>query len=167
MYTAAFNLTLSTAGSLSVLLAQTTRIEQATSKVNFYLIILTCTFLVLAVLGLIARKLFNSPIESSDQDAALSLSDLRRMHREGELTDDEYLAARAAALAESGVYVSDTPSGNAASASATDPTDQDDAEPGTRPDTHLGAGPGVELGPELLDGPEEPPESEPKPDNPG
>ncbi len=167
MFFSALNLTLSTAYGQSIVLGQLSRIDQATSKVNFYLIILMCTFLTLAVVGLVARKIFNSPIESSDEDAALNLSDLRRMHREGDLTDDEYLAARAAALAESGVYVS----GRGVRGGT--PESHDDQNPETishsveLPPISPGAVPGVELGPELMDSRDEPPEPESKPDNPG
>lgn len=167
MVLAAANLIQSAAHGLPPLVGQLTRIEQATSKVNFYLIILTCTFLALAVVGLIARKIFNSPIESSDEEAVLSLSDLRRMHREGDLTDDEYQAARAAALAESGVYIG----GEGTDDGATGQTVNQDPKKVTpdedHPDTDPAVDPGVELGPELLNDPDGPTGPGNKPDNPG
>ncbi len=167
MFLSAYCFTLSTASGLSAALGQSTRIEQATSKVNFYLIVLTCTFLALAVVGLIARKIFHGPIESDDQEAVLNLSDLRRMHRDGELTDDEYLAARSAALAESGVYVDNDPPNGPGSDSAVTQTGGSVAKADPATGAGPGGGPGVELGPELLDKPDTPPKDEDKPDNPG
>ncbi len=107
------------------------RSSRATSKIHFYLIILTVTFLALAVIAMVLRKYLANPIEPSAGEAVFSLSDLRRMHRDGELTDDEYLAARAAALAESGVQVEGA------------------ALPADGPGKPKGPA-GVDLGPELL-----------------
>ena len=179
MLLAAINLTLASGASgpgLSVWLGQITRIEQATSRINFYLIVMTCTFLALAVVGLIARKWFNSPTDAAQDESTFNLSDLRRMHRDGELTDDEYLVARAAALAESGVYSDKEASDTSTSESGV--TQNEPSNPrNDKPTSDLPAsqpgrpggpgGPGVELGPELLDTPETPPEPNDKPDNPG
>ncbi len=118
------------------LLGQTPRLERANDNLRFYLTALAIAFIVIAVVAAIARKYLAGGIESDDGEAIFDLSELRQQHRDGQLTDDEYLAARAAALNVGGTYL-----GN----------DLPRADPGADPTPRPAGGAGVDLGPELLD----------------
>jgi hypothetical protein len=142
-----------TIGALNqvLLLGQSARIARAQNDVWLYLIVLVVGALVIVVIGLIARKVFADPIESSEGEAVFDLSELRRLHRAGQLTDDEYEAAKAAVLMDGASFLAQAP------AAAERP-----ARPGgLRPADD----PGVELGPELL-GPSPTPPNGDEADNP-
>ncbi len=122
-------------------LGQTPRATRLRNDVWFYLVVLVAASAAIVALGLVIRKYLAGPIESSDGEAMFDLSELRKLHRNGQLTDDEYLAARSAALIDSGSYIHDTgPSPAAALTTPTQPV----------------SSPGVELGPELLGPPQSP-----------
>lgn len=128
-------------------LGQTARTAQARSDIWWNLGLLTAMAAMMVVIGLIARKLLADPIESSNARAVFSLSDLRRLHREGQLSDEEFQAAKAAVIAGTSAQLKDddapqTPAKNRA------PLTDDTA-----------------LGPELLD-PSAPPDRPAESDNP-
>jgi hypothetical protein len=85
------------------LLGQSARAAKATNDIWFYLAVLVVASVVIVAVGLVLRKMLAGPIEAAQGEAVFSLSDLRRMHREGMLTDEEYRAARSATLVESGL----------------------------------------------------------------
>ena len=129
------------------LLGQSTRVAKAQEDIWFYALLLAAAFLVCGVAAVLVRKWLTSPIESSQGQAVLDLSQLRRMHRDGMLTDQEYEAARSVALAETGVAPSpDKPSATPLNASPAAVVDESD------------------LGPELLDR-SNPPDPGPTSDN--
>ncbi len=159
MPVAAVNLTVWVMHGLLLPLGLSARSERATNHVWFYLAMLMACAVVIVGLGLVARKYLAGPVESSKNRAKFDLSDLRRMHREGELSDDEYLAARAVALADSGVYLDDT----AATANPSAIASNNPGVPGStsKPPNRSG----VELGPELMDDPQAPPQPPAPPDD--
>ena len=112
------------------LLAQSARANQARSEIWFYLLMLVLASCVIVVFGLIARKLLTSPIESGDAAAVIDLAELRRMHREGKLSDEEFQAARAAALMGSAALL--TPASDTAEED-TDASDDPDSPPSPPP----------------------------------
>jgi len=132
-------------------LAQSPRLERATNNLRFYLTVLAITFIVIAVVAAVARKYLAGPVEPSQGEAIFDLSELRRLHREGQLSDDEYLAARAAALKDSRARLGDDA-----------PQPDTDAAPARPRPAH----PGIELGPELLDPPGNTPGTPAVSDNP-
>lgn len=134
--------------NLTFTLGQSARAARAQSEVWFYLIMLVVAAVVITAIGLVARKYLTEPIEASEGQAVFDLSELRRLHRLGQLTDDEFEAAKAAVLKDGAGYMSKPPTG---------------AEwPAPRPPS----GPDVELGPELLE-PYTPPPHGDGPDNTG
>ncbi len=137
---------------LCLILGQHERATRVRNEVWFYLLVLVVAAFVIVAFGLVIRKHLDSPIESSDAEAVLDLSELRKLHRDGQLTDDEYLAARSAALIDSSTYLGDAEIPPAA-----------DANPHAPPSKNAG----VELGPELLDTPQIPPTPPTDSDNPG
>ncbi len=98
MTSAVCNLALSISADLPSVLAQSARAKRASGDVLEYLAILLVAAIVIVAIGLIARKYLAGPIESTEGEAVFDLSELRRMHREGVLNDEEFQAARAAAL---------------------------------------------------------------------
>jgi hypothetical protein len=151
MHIPVLNLTLRVTHALWLPLAQSARSTRASNHVWFYLAALVGCIVVLVGLGYFVWRCITRPIESHGGEAAFNLSDLRRMHRQGELSDDEYLAARAVALAASGVDLGEP-------AQDVHPTASAPRQPLNRS--------GVELGPELLDPPEKPPDASAESDNP-
>jgi hypothetical protein len=161
MAIAALNPIQSAGQGLWLMLAQSARGVQARDDVVLYVIVLVVAVFVIMTIGLIARKILSGPIESSESEAMFDLSELRRQHREGRLTDEEFQIARAVALRDG--------SGLMAAAAAPAPAE---ALLAAAADTDQ------ELGPELLDTPDTPdppdspneddkPDPDPKaPDNP-
>ncbi|MEZ6193043.1 MAG: SHOCT domain-containing protein [Phycisphaerales bacterium] len=143
MLTAAFNLTFT--------LGQSARTARAQGDIWFYLGVLVVAAVVIAVIGLIARKYLSEPIEASEGEAVFDLSELRKLHRHGQLTDDEFEAAKAAVLMNGADYLSKDSTG---------------AERPTRPTPRPAGDADIELGPELL-GPTTHPERGGEPDNGG
>ena len=58
----------------------------------------------LAIIGLILHRLFS---RAPDIDQAFTLSDLRRMRNEGQITSDEYEKTKATLLAKQGITTAD------------------------------------------------------------
>lgn len=143
MLTAVFNLTFT--------LGQSARSVRAQNDVWFYLIVLVAAGVVIAVIGLVARKYLSGPIEATEGEAVFDLSELRRLHRMGQLTDDEFQAAKAAVLMNGADYLAKDSTGA-----------QRPARPATRP----AGDPDIMLGPELL-GPSTPPSHTDESDNGG
>jgi hypothetical protein len=143
MLTAAFNLTFT--------LGQSARATRAQGDIWFYLIVLVAAAVVIAVIGLVARKYLSEPIEASEGEAVFDLSELRKLHRQGQLTDDEFEAAKAAVLMNGADYLGKDSTG---------------AERPARPAPRPAGDTDIELGPELL-GPNTPPEQAGEPDNGG
>jgi len=85
------------------LLGQSVRAAKASADIWFYLLILVVASMIVVTLGLVLRKKLSVPIESARGETAFNLSDLRKLHRLGLLSDEEFQAAKAGALAESGV----------------------------------------------------------------
>lgn len=141
------------------LLGQAANANQLRDDIWFYLIVLVIASCVIVVFGLIARKLLNSPIESNDADAVIDLAKLRRMHRDGELTDAEFQAARNAVLMGSTDLLSTT-SDNLDPTPDPPPEVSPEAPTHYSPDPHPTPSKDIELGPELLPPPPEahPPE---------
>ncbi len=138
-----------TAGSsLWPMLAQSARTARNQDDIWFYLIVLVIAAFAIAIIGLVARKMLASPIASGEGESIFDLSELRRLHREGRLTDEEFQTARATVLKDSAGYL--------------DETDTTAAEaPRVTPGSH-----DIDLGPELMDAsdpPDDPDESD-KPD---
>ncbi len=79
-------------------LAQSSRTARAQGEIWFYLVLLVIAAAIVVMVGLAVRKALLDPIESSAEEAVLDLSELRRLHREGKLSDEEYLAAKQAIL---------------------------------------------------------------------
>jgi hypothetical protein len=150
MIVAVFNHVQSAPQGLLLTLGQSARATRATSDLWFYLSALTVCFVVIVAAGLIARRYLAGPIESSDGEAMFDLSELRRLHREGRLTDEEYLAARGAVLNDGNAYLGEA--GSQTSPHAATPTGPP-------------AGAGITLGPELLDSPHTPGDGPAEPDN--
>lgn len=151
MVAVALNPILTADSGLWPLLAQTQRTAQNQSDIWFYLIVLVVGAFVVITIGLVARKMLGGPIETGEGGSVFDLSELRRLHREGQLTDEEFQVARAAALKESTGYLGeDAP-----------PTDE---APRAKPGSH-----DIDLGPELVDTPDppEPPDTPEESDKPG
>ena len=68
--------------------------------------ILVVVALLIVVVGLIARRLFFGESEEAGH-VGFSLSDLRQMHAQGQLTDDEFAAAKARMIAQSRAALAD------------------------------------------------------------
>lgn len=132
-------------------LGQSARAARAQDEVWFYLVVLVIAAVVITVIGLVARKVLSDPIEASEGQAVFDLSDLRKLHRQGQLTDDEYEAAKAATLMDGASFMGKDSAG---------------APRSVRPAHRPLDDPGVELGPELLD-PAPPPQGSDESDNPG
>ncbi len=98
MVIAGFIHTVGTAYGFTVPLGQASRASRAANEIWFYLLMLVALTVVVVVVGLVARKYLAGPIEPSGGETVFDLSDLRRLHREGHLSDEEYRAARAAVL---------------------------------------------------------------------
>lgn len=141
MFTAVSNLTFT--------LGQSARAARAQGDIWFYLAVLVAAAVVIAVIGLVARKYLSEPIEATEGEAVFDLSELRRLHRLGQLTDDEYEAAKAAVLINGADYLG---------------TDSTGAPRPARPAPRPTGDPDIELGPELL-GPTTPPLPPGEPDN--
>ena len=142
---------LTAVSNLTFTLGQSARTVRAQNDVWFYLVVLVAAGVVIAVIGLIARKYLSGPIEASEGEAVFDLSELRRLHRQGQLTDDEFEAAKAAVLMNGADYLGKDSTG---------------AERPTRPIPRPAGDPDIELGPELL-GPSTPPPQTGEPDNGG
>lgn len=153
MVVAALNPIFTMTLGLSPALAQSARYAHVQNDVWFYLILLVAAAIVVTIIGLIARKILTGPIEAAEGETVFDLSELRRLHREGRLTDAEYQAARAATLKQGANLLTDHV-----------PDPQAPASPPS-PDT-VGR-PGVELGPELLDRPKPPGSDRGESDKPG
>ncbi len=143
MHAAATNLTLT--------LGQSARAARAQDDVWFYLIVLVIAAVVITVIGLVARKVLSEPIEASQGEAVFDLSELRKLHRQGQLTDDEFEAAKAAVLMNGSDYLG---------------RDSTGAERSAWPIPRPPGDPDIELGPELL-GPSTPGPGHGESDNPG
>jgi len=117
------------------LLGQSARAAKAANDIWFYLAVLVVASIVIVAVGLVLRKMLSGPVEAAQGEAVFSLSELRKMHREGMLTDEEFQAARSAALAESGLSA---PSGG-------------EPRPVTAPKPSSHVVEESQLGPELLD----------------
>lgn len=143
MLTAVFNLTFT--------LGQSARTARAQDDIWFYLIVLVIAAVVIAVIGLVARKYLSDPIDASEGEAVFDLSELRRLHRQGQLTDEEFQAAKAAVLMDGAGYLG---------------RDSTGAERSARPAPRPAGDPDIELGPELL-GPSTPGPGPAEPDNGG
>ncbi len=117
---------------LPPVLAQSARAARATNDIWMILTILVVASILIVAVALIVRKMLLGSDEASAGEAIFDLSELRRLHREGSLTDEEFQAARAAALMDGTGYLG----GEQASASATPPSAKSSQD--------------VELGPELL-----------------
>ncbi len=154
MIVALLNHTLIGTPGLLLPLGQSARLERATSNLWFYLPALTVLVILIAAVGLVARKYLTGPIQSSGGDAVFDLSELRQLHHEGHLSDDEYLAARSAALSEGGSFLGDA-------GKQADPQ----SDPSTRPRNRPPNRSGIHLGPELLDTPHATPEPRAESDN--
>ena len=137
--------------NLTFTLGQSARASRAQGDIWFYLVVLVAAAVVIAVLGLLARKYLSGPIEASEGEAVFDLSELRKLHRQGQLTDDEFEAAKAAVLMNGADYLGHDSTG-APRPARTAPRPAGD--------------PDIELGPELL-GPSIPPPTPGEPDNAG
>lgn len=135
-----------------LLLGQSARTARAQNDIWLYLIVLVVGALLIVVIGLIARKVFADPIEASEGETVFDLSELRRMHRAGQLTDEEYQAAKAAVLMDGAGFLSRAPAAG---------PERSAGPGGLRPADD----PDVELGPELL-GPSPTPPHAGEADNP-
>lgn len=146
MVIAGFIHTVGTAYGFTVPLGQASRASRAANEIWFYLLMLVALTVVVVVVGLVARKYLAGPIEPSGGETVFDLSDLRRLHREGHLSDQEYQAARAAVLIDGNSNL-----GNEPQAQPTPPARM----PEQPSDSHLDTPdtPDTELGPELLDRP--------------
>lgn len=134
--------------SLWPMLAQSTRTVRNQNDIWFFLIVLVVAAFVIAIIGLIARKMLGSPIESNEGEPVFDLLELRRLHRGGQLTDEEFQTARAAAIKDSTGYQDE--------AADTTATEAPRATPGSHD---------IDLGPELLDG-SDPPDAPDESDKP-
>ena len=85
------------------LLAQATKPapKSTTMDIMFWLMWLVVGAGALIVLGVIARKIIKGPPDERNTGIAFSISDLRRMHREGQLSDEEFERAKGAIIANS------------------------------------------------------------------
>ena len=87
---------------------------------------------VLVGAAMIAYRHFNRQIKAAD-DEPFTLTDLRRMHREGQLTDEEFERAKAVMIARGRALLGDTDSAPASATVDSDkaaPADSDKAEDG-------------------------------------
>ncbi len=151
MVVAALNPILSADSGLWPLLAQTQRTARNQSDIWFYLSVLVVAAFVVITIGLVARKMLGGPIGAGEGESVFDLSELRRLHRAGQLTDEEFQVARAAALKESTGYLGE----------AAPPAD---GAPRAKSGSH-----DIDLGPELVDTPDPPqppdaPDESDKPD---
>jgi len=85
------------------LLAQATKPARSSTQMD---IMMTLVWIVLGaaaliVLGVVARKILKGPPDEPNTGITFSISDLRRMHREGQLSDEEFERAKAAIIANS------------------------------------------------------------------
>jgi len=167
------NMTLSVNDAWPSVLAQSARATRASGDIWFYLTLLVLAAIVVVIIGLIARKVLNAPIEAAEGETIFDLSDLRRLHRAGQLNDEEFESAKAAILGQSASLLKDpdTPSEDEEEgqpAATNPPTDEAaPAEKPTEPKADASgptappeadretpakpeAGRDVELGPELL-----------------
>ena len=90
---------------LMPVLAQSARAARATNDIWMILAILVAAAVIIIVVALIVRKMLLGSDEASAGEAIFDLSELRRLHREGSLTDEEFQAARAAALMDGTGYL--------------------------------------------------------------
>ena len=112
---------------MTVLIAQQTA-QDASAQILWILGIVVVLAVVLGVVAWIVRKI----TLGSDDDAAtpgLTLSDLRQMHREGQMTDEEFEAAKRLVVAQ-GLSMMSEPSPGA---SADDVSDASGGEAGDNP----------------------------------
>lgn len=128
---------------MTILIAQQSA-QDASAQILWILGIVLVLGIVLGVVAWIIRKV----VMGSDGDAeapGLTLSDLRRMHHEGQMTDEEFEAAKRLVVAQ-GLSLMSTPppdetAGNVSDAAGgeagdnpspdSDKNDDDDAPPGT------------------------------------
>lgn len=93
------------------ILAQT---QRQSIEILQWLGVLLVVAAVIAVAGLIARRLL-LPRKDDDQaavGAGFTLADLRQMHRDGQLTDEEFAAARGRMVAQSRAALRDDDPGD-------------------------------------------------------
>jgi len=81
-------------------LAQTGRSLSAVGDILLYLGIIVGAAILLVVIGLVVRKKFQADDEPAIR-TSFTLSDLRQMHQQGQLTDEEFDRAKKALIARS------------------------------------------------------------------
>ena len=102
----------------SALLAQSA--GSATMDILIAVVGLAALAVVLVVVALVVRKKYQNQQSDVGQGVGFTLSDFRKMHREGQLTDEEFAAAKATLLAHtrasSGIDLDNQPGGENPSA---------------------------------------------------
>ena len=73
--------------------------QRSVQEIYWWLGAIVIAALALAIVGLIVRRLVMGPKEDKG-DEGFMLSDLRRLHREGNLSDEEYRSARTTMIAQ-------------------------------------------------------------------
>jgi len=92
-----------------VSLAQSSRTTSSVADILLYLGIIVAAAIVLVIVGVIVRKRFQDD-DAPAMPTAFTLSDLRQMHQQGQLTDEEFDRAKKAMLARSrAAYQGDEP----------------------------------------------------------
>ncbi len=125
-----------------LVLGQSTQTVQTSHDILFALGLLTAAAAAIVIIGLVVWKKLGDPIESSDAGAVFDLSELRRLHREGQLSDEEFQAAKAAAILDGTAAFLPKETPEQPTAADEIPIEDDNAS----------------LGPELLDDPDQSPE---------
>ncbi|NJL31308.1 MAG: SHOCT domain-containing protein [Phycisphaerales bacterium] len=73
---------------------------QNTRSIMVWAGVMLLVSVILIIVGVILYRWFNQPIKTDESDVGFTLDDLRLLHQQGQLSDDEYGRARDKLLAK-------------------------------------------------------------------